>query len=738
MITDSRLSSIHGLYMAIARGEVSGFTVPAFNLRGMTEELAQGIFEAAKETGTGAFIFEIARSEMEYTAQYPAEFVRRVLIGANRAGWEGAIFIQGDHSQAMTSEDGKIKDGEIHKIKRLIDAEIESGFYNIDIDASTLVDISLPNVMEQQRVNAEITAELAEYIRGRQPNGIQISIGGEIGHIGERNSTEEDLNCFFELFKSKYPKELPGLSKVSVQTGTRHGGHMLANGDLEKMSVDFEVIEKLSRRARKLGMAGIVQHGASTLPESMFGEFPKRGAIEIHLSTGWQNMIFNHPDFPMGLKKEIYEWLAHQKVSERLEGETDDQFYYRVRKYAWGEFKPKFDLISEAFKEKIKNEMKAKCKSIFGNLRVTATREIVEKYINRNKSSNHSPNIVQGSGLRNIEQVDVRRKKVIVRVDWNVTLGRALQIVDDTRIVRTLPTIRWLLDKGAEQVILMSHLGKPKGVDPSLSLKPVTEYASKLIGQPIDLVDQYSHAAESSGKIVMLENLRFFDGEERNESEFSKELASLADIYVNEAFGESHREVASIVGVAKLLPSYAGLWLQEEVETILRVRDNPKHPYVVVMGGAKVEDKIKLIEVLSIAADAILLGGKLANEYVLRGLNVGGKAKIITPIEGSDLLDIGPETQKYYAEELGKAKTIVWNGPMGKVEDPTYRSGTEAIYSAISANESAYTLVGGGDTLAAISEEGHLSRIDHVSTGGGAMLKLLEEGSLVGVEVLKS
>jgi 3-phosphoglycerate kinase/tagatose-1,6-bisphosphate aldolase len=346
--------------------------------------------------------------------------------------------------------------------------------------------------------------------------------------------------------------------------------------------------------------------------------------------------------------------------------------------------------------------------------------------------------------LRTIEQVQVKGKRVIVRVDWNVTLGnpfdfaqglRALQIVDDTRIVRTLPTIKWLMDKGAKQIILMSHLGK---AEEKRSIEPVVRYASKLMGEEIMLKRASAEVHECTNQLVMLENLRLWEGEEANDSEFARELASLGDIYVNEAFGESHREAASIVGIPKYLPSYAGMWLQDEVETILKVRENPEHPYVVVMGGAKVEDKIKLIEILSQSADTILLGGKLANEYVQRGMRVSGKARVLTPIEGSSLMDIGIDTQKLYASEIAKAKTVVWNGPMGKVEDREYQAGTQAIYEAITANETAYTLVGGGDTLASIGKEEHLNRIDHVSTGGGAMLKLLEQGSLVGVEVLKS
>jgi phosphoglycerate kinase len=337
------------------------------------------------------------------------------------------------------------------------------------------------------------------------------------------------------------------------------------------------------------------------------------------------------------------------------------------------------------------------------------------------------------SKLRYIEQVDVKDKKVIVRVDWNVTLGKALQIVDDTRIVRTLPTIKWLLEHGAKQLILMSHLGK---AEEKRSLESVVTYASKLLGEDIELLHNYT--STSQNRIVMLENLRLWEGEEQNDPTFAKQLAGMGEIYVNEAFGESHREAASIFGITKYLPSYAGMWLQEEVETIMKLRENPEHPYVVVMGGAKVEDKIKLIEVLSQSADTILLGGKLANEYVQRGMKVGGQARILTPIEGSDLLDIGEATQKIYAREITKAKTVVWNGPMGKIEDRQHKAGTRAIYIAMTENVDAYTLVGGGDTLASIGQEEHLSRIDHVSTGGGAMLKLLETGSLVGIQVLQS
>lgn len=734
MKIDSRLSSIHNLYIAMANGLVSGFTVPAFNLRGMTEELSQGIFEAAKETKTGALILEIARSEMLYTAQPPNEFVRRVLIGADKAGWSGPIFIQGDHSQLKAVAPGKMAEGDILRIKKLIDVEIEAGFFNIDIDASTLVDNSLASVQDQQKINAEVTAELAKYIRSRQPKDIQISIGGEIGHIGDKNSTQEDLEWFNKLFKEKFDQKLEGLSKVSVQTGTSHGGKMNSNGKMEEMKVDFEVIRTLSLRAKELGMGGVVQHGASTLDPSMFGSFPENGAIEIHLSTGWQNMIMDHVDFPLDLKNRMYGWLDQTRAGERVEGETDQQFYYRTRKYAWGEFKNELDATNEVFKQTIKNEMKKRCILLFQTLKVAGTNGVVEKFIRQPEKSESQSTRESENQMRTIEQAEVRGKRVIVRVDWNVTMGKALQIVDDTRIVRTLPTVQWLIDHGAKKIVLMSHLGK---AEERRSMAPVVEYANNIFGQKIVLCKSSEECERASGKVVMIENLRLWEGEDENDAEFVRQLANLGDIYVNEAFGESHRGVASIVGIPKYLPSFAGLWLQDEVETILKVRNNPERPLVVVMGGAKVEDKIKLIEVLSQSADTILLGGKLANEFCDKGMKVSGKAKIITPLEGSKILDIGLDTQKLYSNEIAKAKTVIWNGPMGKVEEEQYQSGTRAIYQALCENNTAFTLVGGGDTLASIGKDEQLNRIDNVSTGGGAMLKLMESGKLVGILALQ-
>lgn len=336
--------------------------------------------------------------------------------------------------------------------------------------------------------------------------------------------------------------------------------------------------------------------------------------------------------------------------------------------------------------------------------------------------------------LRLINNCNVVGKRVVVRVDWNVTLGRALQIIDDTRIVRTLPTINWLKNNGARQIVLLSHLGK---AEEKRSLEPVVAYAKELLGEEIALEKTIQGCIKNNQRVVMLENVRLWEGEDSNDPSFARELSSLGEIYVNEAFGECHRKSASIVGITEFLPSYAGLWLADEVLAVLKVREQPEHPFVVVMGGAKVEDKLPLLKQMSARADVVLVGGKLANELKIQGVELGGSARVSLPVEGSEILDIGEETRRIFVEEIARAKTIAWNGPMGRAEDPEYRAGTQAIFEAIVKNEGAYALVGGGDTLAAIGREEQIARIDHVSTGGGAMLKLLESGDLVGLAALR-
>ncbi|MDO8140493.1 MAG: class II fructose-bisphosphate aldolase, partial [Candidatus Brocadiales bacterium] len=287
-------SSIQSLYEAIGKKQFKGFTVPAVNIRGLTYDTARSIFRAAKKNHVGAFIFEIARSEIGYTDQRPAEYASVVLAAAIKEGHEGPVFIQGDHFQINARYYEKDKDAEINKVRGLIKEAIEAGFYNIDIDTSTLVDLSKPNITEQQRLNFEFAPELTSYIRSLEPKGITVSVGGEIGEVGKKNSTVEELRAFMDGYISTLAakgKGLKGISKISVQTGTTHGGVPLPDGTIAKVKLDFDTLKNLSRVAiDEYGISGAVQHGASTLPADAFDKFPETATSEVHLATEFQNM----------------------------------------------------------------------------------------------------------------------------------------------------------------------------------------------------------------------------------------------------------------------------------------------------------------------------------------------------------------------------------------------------------------------------------------------------------------
>jgi fructose/tagatose bisphosphate aldolase len=332
-------SSIHDFYMARGKGEFAGFTVPAINLRSMTYDLARAIFRVGKKKDTSAFVFEIARSEIGYTNQMPIEYASMVLAAAIRENYSGPVFIQGDHFQVNVSKFRDNPDKEIEDLKTLIGDAISSGFYNIDIDSSTLVDVSKPNLKEQQLLNYEVCARLTQFIRGIEPKGITISVGGEIGEIGHQNSTPEDLQAFMVGLRDKLEKEIAGISKISVQTGTTHGGVILPNGSIAQIKLDFSTLKTLSEIARKeYGLAGAVQHGASTLPPEAFHKFVECGTAEVHLATDFQNMIYESKHFPDGLKKRMYEWVKVNLGSEAKKGETEEQFLYKNRKKALGPF----------------------------------------------------------------------------------------------------------------------------------------------------------------------------------------------------------------------------------------------------------------------------------------------------------------------------------------------------------------------------------------------------------------
>ena len=374
-------ASIHEFYMARGRGEFSGFTVPAINLRSMTYDLARAVFRVADKNASGAFVFEIARSEIGYTNQSPIEFASMVLAAAIKEDYSGPVFIQGDHFQVNAAKFKDNPDKEIEGLKNLIGDAINSGFYNIDIDSSTLVDITKPNLKEQQFLNYAVCAKLAKFIRRVEPKGITISVGGEIGEIGRQNSTPEDLRAFMAGLEDKLGRALAGTSKISVQTGTTHGGLVLPNGSIAQIKLDFDTLKTLSEIARKeYKLAGAVQHGASTLPPEAFHKFVECETAEVHLATEFQNMIYESKHFPAGLKGRIYEWLMVNAASEAKQGETKEQFLYKTRKKGLGPFKKEIMSLPQQTRDAIAAEIENKFDFLFKQLNVVNKRALVEKY----------------------------------------------------------------------------------------------------------------------------------------------------------------------------------------------------------------------------------------------------------------------------------------------------------------------------------------------------------------------
>ena len=375
-------ASIQGLYEAAGKGQYSGITVPAINIRGITYHFARAVFRAAMKDNVGAFIFEIARSELGYTAQSPREYVICILAAAIKEGFQGPVFIQGDHYQVRRAMYRQNPEDEINDIKELIRESIKAGFLNIDIDASTVVDLDKPNLIEQQAGNSRITAELTRFIRNIEPEGVTISIGGEIGEIGKGNSTVEDLKAFMDGYLSQLEKGVKGISKISVQTGTSHGGVVLPDGSIAQVNIGFDTLEELSRAARhQYGMGGAVQHGASTLPDEAFDMFPQVGTLEVHLATGFQNIIYDSPHFPKGLLETIYKHLDNHYSQERKQGETEEQFLYKTRKKAFGDFKKELWHLPERNLREIMKELEDRFSLMFHKLNVSNTVELVQKYI---------------------------------------------------------------------------------------------------------------------------------------------------------------------------------------------------------------------------------------------------------------------------------------------------------------------------------------------------------------------
>ncbi|WP_347274025.1 class II fructose-bisphosphate aldolase [Candidatus Kuenenia sp.] len=391
-------SSIQSLYDAMGRREYKGFTVPASNIRGLTYDVARAVFRAAKKNKAAAMIFEIARSEIGYTGQRPAEYTAVVLAAAIREGHEYPVFIQGDHFQIILRKYQADKEAELTTVKNLIKEAIDGGFYNIDIDTSTLVDLSKPDLAGQQRLNFELAAELTAYIRSLEPKGITISVGGEIGEVGKKNSTIEELRAFMDGYNATLKTKgsgLKGISKISVQTGTSHGGVVLPDGTIADVKLDFDTLKTLSNAAKdEYGMSGAVQHGASTLPADAFGKFPETDTAEVHLATEFQNMIYDNSAFPPDFKKEIYELLKDKCRSEWKEGQTEEQFIYTTRKMGFGPFKQKFWDLPENIRAKIGQDLEDKFDFLFKKLNIVNSKEIIKKTIQPAKVALPTPRLV--------------------------------------------------------------------------------------------------------------------------------------------------------------------------------------------------------------------------------------------------------------------------------------------------------------------------------------------------------
>ncbi len=400
-----------------------------------------------------------------------------------------------------------------------------------------------------------------------------------------------------------------------------------------------------------------------------------------------------------------------------------------------------------------------------------------------------SPMIKNGFNIKTIRDKKISGRKVLVRVDFNVSLLDGISIADDARIRQTIPTLLYLL-KNNNKLILVSHLDRPEKRDPKYSLKMVAKHLQTLVPMyKVILVNDFLSEKDKAilerqkeNEIILLENIRFYPGEKANDKRFSKELAGLADVFVNDGFGVCHRSEASIVGIPKYLPSYAGLLLEKEIETIARLMRKPKKPVVAIIGGAKISTKIAVLSKLLDMADYLLIGGALANTMLLaQGYNIGksvaepsekktavslfylaaqknavlvlpddavagfpqdkkdgGEVVSITNVpKDKYILDIGPLSEAKFGTIIAKAGTIIWNGPVGYTENKNFARGTDFLYYAIAQNEKAFSVVGGGDTLAAISHKEYLDKITHVSTGGGAMLEFIEKGTLPGIEALR-
>lgn len=376
-------ASIYNLYLARGEEKIpTNFTVPAMNLRGLSYLTAQAAFEAAQELQVGAMIFELARSEMKYTDQNPYQFASSIIGAALKTEWQGPIFIQGDHYQPKAEQPGLMKPGEKEAVKQLIVDSLTAGFYNLDIDGSTLVDPNQPTEYDQQRANYLYTAEMYEYIATLQPPGVTVALGCEISEVGTHLSKSSQLSAFMTGLRDEGGLQSVKPIKVAVETGTAHGGVVNRDGTAGEMFVDFDRLHTLSILARrKYNMAGAVQHGASTLSKEVFAKFPEAETAEIHLSTGFQNLIMNHPAFPQELIDQMYAWCDQHVISEKKPHWSPAQFYAKLRKKAWGPFKEETWNLPSEHQFALKEALRLECRSYFTHLKVVHTLPLVKEWI---------------------------------------------------------------------------------------------------------------------------------------------------------------------------------------------------------------------------------------------------------------------------------------------------------------------------------------------------------------------
>jgi fructose-bisphosphate aldolase, class II len=376
-------ASIHGLYVARGKDQWTNKTVPAMNLRGWTYQTCRAAFRAARKMDAGLLIFEQALAEAIYAKQTPAEYTAAVLAAGMREGHTGPIFLQADHDQINAANYAKDPAKEVERLSGVIREQVAASFFNIDVDASTVVDLSFPTLLEQQRLNAELTARFTRLVREVEPKGVTISVGAEIGEVGAHNTTPDELRAFM----ATYPKALAatgggaGITKVSVNSGTYHGGKVLPDGTLAKVPVAFDTLAEISRVGRtEFGLAGAVQHGASTLPMDYFGKFPESGTVEIHLALGFNNLIFDHPKLPQAVKDEIREYCFTHHANDRKPDHTEAQLIYTTRKKAWAGMKQRFwDLPADA-QETLMGSLEGMFRDMFERMRVGGTTGLVAKF----------------------------------------------------------------------------------------------------------------------------------------------------------------------------------------------------------------------------------------------------------------------------------------------------------------------------------------------------------------------